>query len=108
MILPANIYNPHNYTTTPQQAVADALAAGTDIDCGIFVESFYEIWLPVAYNESLITESQLRTALTRQYASLVRFVRGRAVVSRALIFTRHQPWLLRPCRKTTLSRVRLE
>ncbi|KAH0831327.1 glycoside hydrolase family 3 protein [Lanmaoa asiatica] len=53
---------------TPQQAVADALMAGTDIDCG----TFYSEWLPTAYNESLITETQLRTALTHQYASLVR------------------------------------
>ncbi|KIJ64903.1 glycoside hydrolase family 3 protein [Hydnomerulius pinastri MD-312] len=63
-----NIYNPHNYTATPQQAVADALMAGTDIDCG----TFYSTWLPTAYNESLITETQLRTALIHQYSSLVR------------------------------------
>ena len=68
MIFPANIYDPHDYTPTPQQAVADALMAGTDIDCG----TFYSEWLPTAYNESLITETQLKAALTRQYASLVR------------------------------------
>ena len=70
MIFPANIYDPHDYTPTPQQAVADALMAGTDIDCG----TFYSEWLPTAYNESLITETQLKAALTRQYASLVRRV----------------------------------
>ncbi|KAH7911484.1 glycoside hydrolase family 3 protein [Hygrophoropsis aurantiaca] len=63
-----NIYDPHNYTATPQQAVADALKAGTDIDCG----TFYSEWLPTAYNESLITETELRTALIHQYSSLVR------------------------------------
>jgi beta-D-xylosidase 4 len=26
----------HNYTKTPEQAVADALVAGTDLDCGTF------------------------------------------------------------------------
>ncbi|KAG1896606.1 glycoside hydrolase family 3 protein [Suillus fuscotomentosus] len=62
-----NIYSPHNYAT-PQQAVADALKAGTDLDCG----SFYGEWLPIAYKESLITETDLRTALVHQYASLVR------------------------------------
>ncbi|KAG1809651.1 glycoside hydrolase family 3 protein [Suillus subaureus] len=62
-----NIYSPHNYAI-PQQAVADALKAGADIDCG----TFYAEWLPTAYNESLITETDLRTALVRQYASLVR------------------------------------
>jgi beta-D-xylosidase 4 len=63
-----NIYSPHNYAI-PQQAVADALKAGTDIDCG----TFYAEWLPIAYNESLITETDLRTALVHQYASLVRY-----------------------------------
>jgi beta-D-xylosidase 4 len=63
-----NIYSTHNYAT-PQQAVADALKAGTDVDCG----SFYAEWLPTAYNESLITETDLRTALVHQYASLVRY-----------------------------------
>ncbi|KAG2141437.1 glycoside hydrolase family 3 protein [Suillus bovinus] len=62
-----NIYSPHNYST-PQLAVADALKAGTDIDCG----TFYTEWLPIAYEESLITETDLRTALVHQYASLVR------------------------------------
>ncbi|KAG2104344.1 glycoside hydrolase family 3 protein [Suillus discolor] len=62
-----NIYCPHNYAT-PQQAVADALKAGTDLDCG----NFYEEWLPIAYKESLIIETDLRTALVHQYASLVR------------------------------------
>lgn len=63
-----NIYSPHNYAT-PQQAVADALKAGTDLDCG----SFYGEWLPIAYKESLITETDLHTALVHQYASLVRY-----------------------------------
>ncbi|OAX36323.1 glycoside hydrolase family 3 protein [Rhizopogon vinicolor AM-OR11-026] len=63
-----NIYSPHNYTTTPQQAAADALKAGTDLDCG----TFYADWLPIAYNESLITETELRAALIHQYASLIR------------------------------------
>lgn len=62
-----NIYSTHNYAT-PQQAVADALKVGTDVDCG----SFYAEWLPIANNESLITETDLRTALVHQYASLVR------------------------------------
>ncbi|KAF8452797.1 glycoside hydrolase family 3 protein [Boletus edulis BED1] len=64
----SDIYNSHKYTATPQQGAADALIAGTDVDCG----TFYSEWLPTAYNQSLITEAQLKTALTRQYASLVR------------------------------------
>ncbi|KAG2118306.1 glycoside hydrolase family 3 protein [Suillus clintonianus] len=61
------IYSIHNYAN-PQQTVADALKAGTDLDCG----DFYAEWLPVAYNESLVTETDLRTSLVHQYASLVR------------------------------------
>ena len=30
-----NIYTPHHYTDTREEAVAAALKAGTDIDCGI-------------------------------------------------------------------------
>ncbi|KUJ06340.1 glycoside hydrolase family 3 protein [Mollisia scopiformis] len=42
-----NVYNPHNYTSTPQQAAADALIAGTDLDCG----TFYPEYLGSAYTE---------------------------------------------------------
>ncbi|KDQ58994.1 glycoside hydrolase family 3 protein [Jaapia argillacea MUCL 33604] len=63
-----NIYTPHNYTATYAEAVADALLAGTDLDCG----TTYSTYLPEAYNQSLINEGNLRAALTRQYASLVR------------------------------------
>lgn len=63
-----NIYDGHYYTSNLVEAVADALKSGTDLDCG----TTYSEYLPAAYNQSLITETELRGSLTRQYASLVR------------------------------------
>ena len=63
-----NIYDPHNYTTDPAQAAADALLAGTDIDCG----TFYSTYLPDALSRGLVTSADLKKAAARQYASLVR------------------------------------
>jgi len=71
-----NIYNAsswnvpkygHNYTQTPEQAVADALNAGTDLDCG----TFYPDFLPAAYEQGLYNISTLDRSLIRRYASLV-------------------------------------
>ncbi|PFH52556.1 glycoside hydrolase family 3 protein [Amanita thiersii Skay4041] len=63
-----NIFSTHHFTSTFPEAVADALKAGTDIDCG----NAYSLHLPDAFNQSLITRSDLERALTRQYTSLVR------------------------------------
>ena len=64
----SNIYSPHNYTTNPAQATADALLAGTDIDCGTFSSKN----LPHALSLGMVTTADLKKAATRQYASLVR------------------------------------
>jgi beta-D-xylosidase 4 len=58
----------HNYTKTPEEAVAVSLNAGTDLDCG----TFYPQYLPGAYEQGLFKESTLDQALTRQYSALVR------------------------------------
>lgn len=63
-----NIWDSHNYTSTPEQAAADALNAGTDLDCG----GFWPTYLGSAYNQSLYNISTLDRSLTRRYASLVR------------------------------------
>ncbi|TAQ91464.1 hypothetical protein B7494_g236 [Chlorociboria aeruginascens] len=58
----------HNYTQTPEEAVADALNAGTDLDCG----TFYPDFLGSAYDQGLYNISTLDQSLIRRYASLVR------------------------------------
>ncbi|GBE86378.1 Probable exo-1,4-beta-xylosidase [Sparassis crispa] len=63
-----NIYEPHYYAPTRQQAVADALNAGTDTDCG----TYYPEYLPSAYAQGLFNISVLDRALIRQYAGLVK------------------------------------
>ncbi|RPD82233.1 glycoside hydrolase family 3 protein [Lentinus tigrinus ALCF2SS1-7] len=63
-----NIYTPHNYTDDPAQAAADALLAGTDIDCGTFSSTY----LPDALARGIINSTDLKRAASRQYASLVR------------------------------------
>ena len=63
-----NIYMPHDYTSTREQAVADALLAGTDLNCG----TYYPTHLPAAYAQGLFNESVLDQALIRQYSALVK------------------------------------
>ncbi|KAG6919304.1 hypothetical protein DXG01_007437 [Tephrocybe rancida] len=63
-----NIFSTHHFTDTYPEAVADALKAGTDIDCG----TAYPLHLPDAFNQSLINRADLEKALVRQYTSLVR------------------------------------
>lgn len=63
-----NIYMPHNYSPTREGAVADALKAGTDLDCG----TYYPMHLPVAYNQGLFNESVIDQALTRLYSALIK------------------------------------
>lgn len=63
-----NIYAPHYYTSTREEAVADALVAGTDVDCGTYFPSH----LPGAFAEGLFNETVIDTALVRLYSALVR------------------------------------
>ncbi|KAF2087560.1 glycoside hydrolase family 3 protein [Saccharata proteae CBS 121410] len=63
-----NIFLPHEWAPTREQAVADALNAGTDINCG----TYYQDHLPAAFEQGLFNESTLDMSLIRQYSSLVR------------------------------------
>ncbi|KAH9874022.1 hypothetical protein IAQ61_004650 [Plenodomus lingam] len=63
-----NIYLPHQWSATREQAVADALIAGTDLDCGTYMQEH----LPGAFAQGLVNENVLDQALVRQYSSLVR------------------------------------
>lgn len=57
----------HNYTKTPEEAVAVSLNAGTDLDCGVFYPEF----LNASYSQGLYTMATLDRSLARRYASLV-------------------------------------
>lgn len=62
-----DIFTNHNFTANASQAVADALNAGDDIDCG----TYYPIYLPEAFDEGLFNISTLDQSLTRLYSALV-------------------------------------
>jgi beta-D-xylosidase 4 len=62
-----NVYLPHQWSDTREGAAADSLVAGTDLDCGVFMQSH----LPNAFAQNMLNESALDLALTRQYASLI-------------------------------------
>jgi beta-D-xylosidase 4 len=63
-----NVYLPHEWSATREQAVADSLIAGTDLDCGTYMQDH----LPGAFEQKLLNETVLDQALIRQYSSLVR------------------------------------
>ncbi|KAH6629037.1 glycoside hydrolase superfamily [Boeremia exigua] len=63
-----NIYLPHAWSDTREQAAADSLIAGTDLDCGVYMQNH----LPKAFARDLVNETTLDRALVRQYSSLIR------------------------------------
>lgn len=63
-----NIWTDHKFTPTAPQAAADALNAGTDLDCG----STYPNNLGAAAIQNLYQNSTLDNALIRLYSSLVK------------------------------------
>jgi beta-glucosidase-like glycosyl hydrolase len=64
----ANIFETHRYTRTPEDAVADALHAGTDLECGIY----YLLHLHDALDRKKIIETDIDQALTRTFDVLIR------------------------------------
>ncbi|KAK7536545.1 glycoside hydrolase superfamily [Phyllosticta citricarpa] len=62
-----NVYLPHQWASTQEEAAADSLNAGVDLDCG----TYYQTYLPLAYEQGLINETTLDRALTRVYSGLV-------------------------------------
>ena len=55
----ANVFSTHHYTATPEEAVADVLHAGTDVDCGGFVQEHGAS----ALAKGLITKEDIETRL---------------------------------------------
>ena len=64
----SDVYYSHHYTNTIQEAVADVLHAGTDVDCGSFVPQNAQS----ALNSGDITESDIDTVLTRLFKVRIR------------------------------------
>lgn len=62
-----NIYLPHEWSSSREQAAADALIAGTDVNCGTYMPNH----LPAAFAQGIVNETVLDQALIRQYASLI-------------------------------------
>jgi xylan 1,4-beta-xylosidase len=69
-----DIFEYHNYAPSEVQAVADAIIAGTDLDCSTAPDGqgYYLSYLPAALQQGLFNESLLGQALTRRYSSLVK------------------------------------
>ena len=63
-----NVFLPHQWSATREQAAADSLIAGTDLDCGTYMQEN----LPAAFAQGIVNETALDQALVRQYSSLIR------------------------------------
>ncbi|KAG7662063.1 uncharacterized protein J8A68_004451 [[Candida] subhashii] len=63
-----NVWNPHMYAEDMTGASADALKATVDVNCG----TTYPENLGYALGNNTINVGQLKAALTRQYATLIR------------------------------------
>lgn len=62
-----NVFLPHRWADSREAAAAASLKAGTDLNCG----TYYSHHLGGAYDQGLINDTHLDTALTRLYTSLV-------------------------------------
>lgn len=63
-----NVFLPHRWATSREGAAAASLKAGTDLNCG----TYYSHHLQGAYDQDLINDADLDTAVTRLYSSLVK------------------------------------
>lgn len=63
----SHLLDRHKYVSTPAEAAAAALKAGVDLECGSCgtVLQVYKNYLLQAYNEGLVTEDELNTAVLR-------------------------------------------
>lgn len=64
----ANVFDGHHYAESYMVGAAASIKAGTDLDCG----GIFNVYLPEALSQGLISVDDLKTALVRQYISLVR------------------------------------
>ncbi|KAK3116463.1 hypothetical protein LTR53_003127 [Teratosphaeriaceae sp. CCFEE 6253] len=62
-----NVYDPHGYAANRTGAAADALRAGTDIDCG----TEYSMELINAFDEGFVSRDDIELALKRLYSGQI-------------------------------------
>lgn len=62
-----NVFLPHEYKSTRAEAVAASLKSGVDLNCG----AYFQLYLPDAYKQGLITDEDVDQALVRLYSSLI-------------------------------------
>jgi len=62
-----NVYSPHNYAPTREDAAAMSLKAGLDLECAGYCSDcyMYRDFLPKAYSMGKVTESEINTAAFR-------------------------------------------
>ncbi len=62
-----NVYSPHNYAPTREDAAAMSLKAGLDLECAGYCNDcyMYRDFLPKAYSMGKVTESEINTAAFR-------------------------------------------
>ncbi len=62
-----NVYSPHNYAPTREDAAAMSIKAGLDLECAGYCSDcyIYRDFLPKAYNMGKVTESEINTAAFR-------------------------------------------
>ena len=64
---PGNLYSPHNYALTREDAAAMAIKAGLDLECAGYCNDcfIYRDFLPKALEMGKVTESEINTAAFR-------------------------------------------
>ena len=64
---PGNLYSPHNYAPTREDAAAMAMKAGLDLECAGYCNDcfIYRDFLPKAFEMGKVTESEINTAAFR-------------------------------------------
>lgn len=62
-----HVFLPHAYKPTRAEAVAASLKSGVDLNCG----PYFQLYLPDAYKQGLITDDDVDQALVRLYSSLI-------------------------------------
>jgi beta-glucosidase len=94
----ADIYQTHHYVQSAPEAAALAIKAGSDLNCG----NTFSQHLMKAYEDKLVPEEEIRTALTRVLTA--RFLLGEFDPPSAVPWTNLSPEILEGKRNRELAR----